>query len=426
MNRTRATKNKNISFFLGIFLLSFAGVASAMTQEELTQEALYEKVTRHGKLLEKLERLQSYGDLRLRYEIKDRADDNTNIGDGDAMYDTARPRYRFRFGAKAHVLKDIDVVFRLSTGGASSNTSGNQTFGDTFAHDDISLNLAYIKYDAGFWLKGLTLEGGKTKNPFMSTEVVWDGDVTFEGINQSINWNYRDTKAKIIFAQYFVEEAARSGNRPNDDVIIYGSQIQLSQKTGLGKFKLGAALYAYDNLQDHDITNIGPKTAQRNAMNSNRMATDMEIFDLIAEFSTKIGSKKFKVFGEYIQNINSGVEKICSYGCATNSIADDLDTAWQLGVKLANSEKMVKFGDWKMRALYRLTQQDAVFAALNDSDFHDSGTNSKGWKIALKAALRKGMTFGYSFFSTENERGALDGSNYDIPGVHQFDLVMKF
>ena len=63
-------------------MLSFAGVASSMTQEELTQEALYEKVARHDKLLEKLERLQWYGDLRLRYEIKDRADDTTNIGDG--------------------------------------------------------------------------------------------------------------------------------------------------------------------------------------------------------------------------------------------------------------------------------------------------------------------------------------------------------
>ena len=87
---------------------------------------------------------------------------------------------------------------------------------------------------------------------------------------------------------------------------------------------------------------------------------------------------------------------------------------------------MEQFGDWKMRALYRLTQQDAVFAALNDSDFHDGGTNTKGWEIGLKTALRKGMTFNYTFFATENERGAIDVSNYDIPGVHQFDLVMKF
>ena len=161
-------------------------------------------------------------------------------------------------------------------------------------------------------------------------------------------------------------------------------------------------------------------------MNADRMATDMEILDLILEYSTNLGSKKFKVFGEFSQNVNSGVEKNCNYGCATNSIADNLDKAWQLGFKLASDKKMAKFGDWNMKALYRLTQQDSVFAALSDSDFHDSGTNSKGWKVGLKAALRKGMTFGYSFFSTENERGALDGSNYDIPGMHQFDLVMKF
>ena len=156
------------------------------------------------------------------------------------------------------------------------------------------------------------------------------------------------------------------------------------------------------------------------------MATDIEILDLILEYSTKLGSRKFKVFGEYVQNVNSGVEKNCGFGCATNSIADDLDEAWMLGFKLASGKKMAKLGDWKMKALYRLTQQDAVFAAISDSDFHDSGTNSKGWEVGLKAALKKGMTFGYSFFNTENERGALDGSNYDIPGVHQFDLAMKF
>ena len=76
--------------------------------------------------------------------------------------------------------------------------------------------------------------------------------------------------------------------------------------------------------------------------------------------------------------------------------------------------------------LYRVFQQDAVFYALNGSDFHDGGTNAKGIKLQAKVALRKGGMVNYTFYSTKNERGDIRGGQYDIPGHHQFDLKFNF
>ena len=87
---------------------------------------------------------------------------------------------------------------------------------------------------------------------------------------------------------------------------------------------------------------------------------------------------------------------------------------------------MKKFGDWRRKAYYRLTEQKAVYYAWSDSDFHEGGTNSKGYRMSAKMTLRKGVGLGYSFFDTKNERGGIDGSHLDIPGIHMFDLNFKF
>ena len=144
----------------------------------------------------------------------------------------------------------------------------------------------------------------------------------------------------------------------------------------------------------------------------------------MGEWSTNLRGKSFKFFGEYAKNLGADVDKSTGRA-ANNSIADDLDTAWQLGAQYGH-KKFKKFGDWKVKAMYRLIQQDATFYALNDSDFHDGGTNAKGVKLQAKVAFRKGMSMNYTFYSTKNERGDISGGQYDILGHHQFDLEFKF
>ncbi|SVD13346.1 uncharacterized protein METZ01_LOCUS366200, partial [marine metagenome] len=101
MSKIWIAKKIITGFILGVFILALAGTTNAMTKEELAREALIEKVNSHDKLLETLQKISWFGDMRLRYEIVDRASDNSTANDADGHLDTDRPRIRFRFGARA-------------------------------------------------------------------------------------------------------------------------------------------------------------------------------------------------------------------------------------------------------------------------------------------------------------------------------------
>jgi len=421
MNQIWVAKKITTSFILGVFVLVLAGTASAMTKEELAREALIERVNSHDKLLETLERISWFGDMRLRYEMVDRASDNSTANDADGHLDTDRPRIRFRFGARAHVYEDLDFVFRLSTGGDDASTSGNTTLDGTFGNEAISLNLAYGSWE---FIDGLTVQGGKVKNPFMNSEVVWDGDVNPEGLSEIYQKKSGDTTFQLIAGQYIVEETDRNTTVDSDDVVLLAWQAQLHQKTKAGKFKFAVAWYDYNHLTDPGsaITKqLGSGDGQRNSQvtGTDVNTTNMQIFDFMADWSSPLSSKHGSLFYEYA--VNTDVDA----PAGNNTIAQDLDTAWQFGFKFGD-KNVKKTGQWQIKTLYRLVQQDAVFYALTDSDFHQGGTNAKGIELGAKYAIRKGIQLGYTFFNTKNERGDINGGKLDVPGQHQLDLKFKF
>ena len=421
MNQSCIAKKNTTGFILGVFLLSLAGIASAGTKEELAREALIERVNSHAKLLETLQRINWFGDMRLRYEIVDRASDNSTANDSDGHLDTERPRIRFRFGAKAHVYKDLDFIFRFSTGGDSASTSGNTTLDGTFGNEAISLNLAYVTWEI---IDGLTVQGGKVNNPFMRSEVVWDSDVNPEGISEIYQKKSRDTTLQLIAGQYIVEETDRKNDIDSDDVVLLAWQAQLHQKTKVGKFKFAVALYDYNHLTDQGSAvtkQLGNGDGQRNSqvVGTKVNTTNMQTLDFMADWSSPLGSKHGNLFGEYALNTEADAP------AGNNTIAQDLDTAWQLGFKFGDKNTK-QIGQWQIKALYRVVQQDAVFYALTDSDFHGGGTNAKGIEMGAKYAIRKGMQLSYTFFDTENERGDINGGKLDIPGKHQLDLRVDF
>ncbi len=421
MNQIWVNKKSITGFILGVCVLALAGATSAMTKQELQREALIEKVKSHDKLLETLQRISWFGDMRLRYEIVDRASDNSTANDADGHLDTDRARIRFRFGARAHVYEDLDFVFRLSTGGDTASTSGNTTLDGTFGNEAISLNLAYGSWEL---MNGLIVQGGKVKNPFMKSEVVWDNDVNPEGLSQIYQQKLGDTTLQFVAGQYIVEETDRKNNIDSDDVILLAWQAQLHQKTKAGKFKFAVAWYDYHHLTDQGsaITKqLGSGDGQRNSQvtGTDVNTTNMQTLDFMADWSSPIGSKHGNLFYEYAVNTSADAP------AGNNTIAQDLDTAWQLGFKFGD-KRVKKAGQWQIKTLYRVVQQDAVFYALTDSSFHQGGTNAKGIELGAKYAIRKGMQLGYTFFNTTNERGDVNGGKLDVPGQHQLDLQFSF
>ena len=139
----------------------------------------------------------------------------------------------------------------------------------------------------------------------------------------------------------------------------------------------------------------------------------------MADWSSPLGSKHGSLFYEYAVNTDADAP------AGNNTIAQDLDTAWQLGFKFGD-KNVKKTGQWQIKTLYRLVQQDAVFYALTTLIFIRVEPMPKVLNWERNMLFEKACNFGYTFFNTENERGDINGGKFDVPGKHLLDLKFKF
>jgi Putative porin len=132
------------------------------------------------KLSAPITELELFGDARIRYE--------TRRGEtlSDDTFQRNRERYRLRLGLRGILADDWLFGVRLET--STNARSTNVTFGDDngggrgpFAKnsDGIFVSQAYLGYK-GF--KDITLTGGKMPNPLITTLMVWDPDISQEGL----------------------------------------------------------------------------------------------------------------------------------------------------------------------------------------------------------------------------------------------------
>ena len=404
-----------ISFILSIFILALGNSATALTQEQLEKEAMMEKISSHAKRVEFLEKITFFGDIRLRWEVKNR-DKSNSSSPSKINQDTERARLRFRTGAKFHIDKELDMVFRISTGGVGSFNSGNQTLGSGLDKKDISLDQAYVSWSPNAW----TIEGGKVKNRFMYSKMIFDSDLTFEGLTEVYKTNLGGNTLQLIGGQYFIEQNSRTTTTDSSNIMLWALQGQLHSTTKIGKTKLALAYYAYDGLRGSPLDNDnGYGTGQRNSMNSSYLLTDMKILDLMMELGTPIGSLYGKVFYEYATNTAENADIT-----AANTIAAGLDDAYQVGFRYGY-KNLKKPGEWQGKFIYRKMEQNAVLSAFNDSNFHEGGTNAKGIQVGLKYQIRNGVQASYTFWDTENERNAVGNLPYDVQ-MHHLDLNFNF
>ena len=95
-----------------------------------------------------------------------------------------RHRYRLRLGLRGTLVDDLFFGLRLETSASARST--NVTFGDDAGpfgktSDAIHVGQLYLGY-RGF--RDITLTAGRMPNPFVTTPMVWDGDINPEGLAQ--------------------------------------------------------------------------------------------------------------------------------------------------------------------------------------------------------------------------------------------------
>ena len=383
-------KNRFIfySFVVLVFLcaLPFSAFA-AISEQERRLRALEEKQQISSELLEVLKRFTWYGDLRLRWQTE--STETPGVTD-----ERDRGRLRFRLGANIHMFKDLDIGFRMATGGLTSRDGGNLTLDGGFTHKSFDLDRAFFRYQptvAG-WKTGW--QGGKFKPPFMKSDIIWDDDINVEGISEQFSRKFGDTTLAANFGQFIYDELD-----PGDDIIILGYQGVITQKTGLGQFKVAVGYYDVLNTEDSATTFSGTTLLSN--------TSEVKMFDLMGEWSEQILGQELKLFGEYTKNTG------------TLANGSGLDAAWHLGVKYGKSGR--NLCDYDLRVIYRVVQTEAVFDVISDSDFHDGRSNGRGFEAGASIGLAKGIKLAFTFFGTQEERGTKRESE-----KFQTDLMFKF
>jgi len=417
-------------------------------KEEVKQEVLAQAKAERwgdpGALPDWLNRISWDGDFRLRFERDGFPAGNTP----PALYNPSGLtlignttdannylRIQARLNMKAIVSDNTIADFRLTTGTTTNPDSSNQTLGTGFNKSNLLLDRAYVQSNPYAWL---TLIGGKIANPWLSTDLVWDSDVNFEGVVSQIKLKASDQWSGFVTLGAFPYQSIQK----SDTVLanskwLYGYQLS-AQWTAIdaSTAQFGAALYDFQNVEgipnatqgSHFYDNTAAQSMQKgNSLMYVNASGDPLIYGLASNFKELNITGKYDwaafdpmhvmVTGDYVKNLGFDAAEILARTGQT--IVPEV-TGYQ-AVLTVGSPRVKKQGDWQASFAYKYIERDAVLDALNDQDFNLGGTNAKGYVIRASYGLDKETSIGLAWFSTDQ----ISGPPLSID-ILQADLNVRF
>lgn len=312
-----------------------------------------------------VDNLKFSGDLRLRYEYQDK-DDKMNRG---------RARFRLRFNVKTKIDDNWSLGFRLASGSDNDPTSTNQSMDDNFTDKSVWIDRVYAVYKQG----DFTFTGGKMANPFVTTDIIWDGDINPEGAAE--HWSFGKV-GYITLAQMVLNENSSSSD-------AYLVAVQGGLKFKMVSFNL--AYYSFNNYVEN-------APAARGNLFEN--GTEYTLIDFLVKVDA---TDKLSFWGQYVVNSDANT---------TATTGDKEDTAMGIGFSY-------KYEDWKFKVKYADIEPNAVVGAFADSDFGYG--NRKGYKVAVERKLRKKVAFAVAFLDTKQS-----SNDEQKAKTLQIDLKFKF
>ncbi len=430
---------------------------AAEVRADLKKEAVTSSAEK-WKLSTPITELELYGDARVRYEIRSGETGSPNFV--DPHHDTLqrnRARYRLRIGLKGKLTDDWFFGLRLET--STNGRSTNVTFGDDSgpfgkSSDGMNVGQAYLGY-TGF--KGLKLTAGKVANPFVTSSMVWDGDLNPEGISEQYKYTInlgrpapapvasysKDGKAVAmapppspgmtidLFANFgqFVYDDVNPDNPlghvrgPHTDAFLLGWQVGATfHFTKDMHLQLAPTFYNYTGHGDsfNDIFSGDPGRNQTGIDN-------LLVFELPVEFAWKFYGLPMRAFADFAVNLDADDRA----AAAGHPNKDDQAYAYQIGLSVG---KLKAKGDWQLTGFYQHVEQYALDPNLVDSDIYDSRVNMEGPAVSfgygVSDAIFANLTYAYGW---QIDHALGTGGSGDIGlnplrkfQVFQADLSVKF
>lgn len=274
-------------------------------------------------------RLTLNGDMRVRYEA--------NAGDRDAR-NRDRGVVRARLRALYALNETLAVGGQIATGDANDPNSTDITLSGFDNDLDLNIDQAYIRLTAG----GFTAFGGKIPQPFARTEMVFDGDVSPEGVSVAYRLPLGSASLKATGLYFLVDEAPAG---PDSSMI--GGQLAFETAASAPlKFEAAAAYYDY-RLRSVAGGDIGDFRTNRFA--GGRYLSDFNLLDLIGAVQySGLGERwPVRAVGDYVHNFGATAGD-------PNGVGIDLLVG-----------RAARQHDWRFTYGYAQTGVDAVLTAFS-------------------------------------------------------------
>jgi hypothetical protein len=339
--------------------------------------------------------------------------------------DRVRSRVRARFAVDAKVNEYVEAGVRLVTGNLLDPVSTNESLTGNFDKFTVGMDRAYVRlrpFGRDDRFGGTNIVFGKFDNPFLSTELVFDRDLQFEGIAATFSASLGDgDDAPVVFVTggaFPLEEWDFTGNDKN----LFAGQIGASGSPTPGvRLKAAAALYEYSNVQgqyntpglrDNDYT--APDRVQfGNALFNLRQdggIVNTVKFGLASKFrvAALIAMAEFDVNPSLIATLEfEGLKNLAfdkqdlldrSIDPVNYPLQSSGDMAWHARAGIGYPEFDVA-NAWKLSAGYRRLEGDSTLDLFTDSDFGLGGTDQKGFVIQGSWAPMKNLWLTGSWYS---------------------------
>jgi polyhydroxyalkanoate synthesis regulator phasin len=355
--------------------------------------------------------------------------------------DRNRLRLRLRFGFDTDLGAGFIAGMRLATGSGEVYPTTNQTLGTYGGRYQITVDQGFIRWNGqtSTARQLFSFTGGRFANPWLSTDLIWYNDLTFEGLAGNYRFNLGSD------ASHRHDLFATIGAFPLQDVVpsskdkwLAAAQIGADITTqNESRFRIGAAYYDYLrivgqlNAPDSTLLNYtAPPLVQKgnsmfdiaNSTDFNTslwaLAANYRIVDLTAVADWHVFSRySISVTGEALRNIGYNTAEVSA---RIGSHTDPRTHGYRADVGFGTVAPG-PWGGWRAAFGYRYIERDAVLDAFNDQDFHLGGTDAKGYTITLDYSFNPRVGMRLKYLSAN----AIDGPPLGID-VWQLDLSTQF
>jgi len=401
----------------------------------------------------------------------------------NANQDRNRFRIRARFGIDFNMGENFTSGFRVATGESNSPVSTNQSMGyangqgGNFSKYAIWLDRAFLRYDLPIGDKPFyTGWVGRFDNPFLSTRLIWDEGIGFDGAALKLQYEVLPGITPFVTAGGFVvynTDLNFSSNQPvkfkSYDKYLYAIQGGLKwEPTKDWKLQIAAAYYYFQNIEGKlsspytpqnqsdasDTDNSRPSFAQKgntymairnivpDASNNYGAINQWQYYGLATPFhelaiTGRLDYNGFEpvqvsLIGEFVSNL--AFNKTDINAIAVNNRGPIVDptqinavgpfegdpNAWLVELRLG-TPSLSKRWDWSVDVGYRWIGSDAVVDGFNDSNFGLGGTNMKGFTVGGSLALSQNVYVGIRWMGADSIAGPQYKTN-----IIQIDINSKF